>query len=174
MADEIQSGMGRTGTFLACEHYGVKPDIATLAKGIAGGIPAGAVLANDKAADVLQTGDHGSTFGGNVLAAAAGLVVLETLASNGFLKAIAQKGDYLMNGLRGLNLPVITSVRGMGLMAACDLNTDAWPVVESALQNGLLMLTAGQKTLRFLPPYIITESEIDAGLDILRTTLKDY
>lgn len=169
MVDEVQTGMGRTGKFFACSHAGVKPDIATLAKGLAAGIPAGAVLAGEKTADVLGIGDHGSTFGGNALAAAAGNVVLQKLSSEGFMAEIAALGNHLINQLKGLENESITQVRGRGLMAGCDIDRDAWPVLERLLGSlgpggrGLLVLSAGQRTLRFLPPYIISRTEIDEG-----------
>jgi len=174
MFDEIQCGMGRTGKFLACEGYGIKPDVVTLAKGLAGGIPAGAVLAGEKAADVLQIGDHGSTFGGNPIAAAAGLVVLETVAKPEFLSEIARKGDKLLNILASWNHPKITGIRGKGLMTGIDLAVEAWPVLEAAAAeepDGLLVLTAGKQTLRLLPPCIINDTELEQGLDILKRLL---
>jgi acetylornithine/N-succinyldiaminopimelate aminotransferase len=177
MMDEIQSGLGRTGTFLACEAYEtepgvcVKPDIVTLAKGLAGGVPVGAVLAGEKAAEVFETGDHGSTFGGNPLAAAAGLVILETVCSPAFLKEIARKGAKIQTALRSWNHPRIKEVRGRGLLTGVDIDLPARPVLEAALDQGLLILSAGANTLRFLPPYIIADEEIDRGLEILKAVL---
>ena len=177
MFDEIQCGLGRTGTFLACEAFGVKPDIVTLAKGLCGGVPGGAVLAGEKTKDVFQTGDHGSTFGGNPLAAAAGLVVLETVNKPDFLKEISRKGEKLMNGLKSWNHPGITEVRGKGLMVGLDINQEAWPILEKAVSRaqgsmpGLLLLTAGKQTLRFLPPYVISDGELEQGLAILKGLL---
>lgn len=189
MFDEIQCGLGRTGTFLACRGYGVEPDIVTLAKGLAGGIPVGAVLAGEKAADTLGPSDHGSTFGGNPLAAAAGIVVLDTVTQPDFLAAIEDKGRRILDGIRSFDLPAsggyrIGEVRGKGLMIGIDLEADATAgadaeppvtargVTEAALSQGLLLLTAGSRTLRLLPPYIITGREIDTGLAILRRTLE--
>ncbi|MDR3161026.1 MAG: acetylornithine/succinylornithine family transaminase [Spirochaetaceae bacterium] len=173
--DEIQCGMGRTGSFLACEAYGLKPDVVTLAKGLAGGIPVGAVLAGDKAADVLQVGDHGSTFGGNPIAAAAGLVVLDTVNRKPFLDEIVRKGEKLRSIILGWKHPKVKEVRGRGLMAAADIEDEAWPLLERALAGaatpGLLMLSAGKNTLRFLPPYIISDAELEQGLEILRGLL---
>ena len=182
MFDEIQCGMGRTGTFFAFEQYTfngkpIKADVVTLAKGLAGGIPAGAVLAGDKAAGVFETGDHGSTFGGNPVAAAAGLVVLETVNNPAFLAEITRKGEKIMAAIWEWDLPAVREVRGRGLMIAVDIDRDAWPVLESAISRsgidspGLLMLSAGQQTLRLLPPYIISGSEINEGLEILRGLL---
>jgi acetylornithine/N-succinyldiaminopimelate aminotransferase len=171
--DEVQSGVGRTGKFFAFEHFGVKADIVTLAKGLSGGIPVGAILAGEKTFDVFEYSDHGSTFGGNALAAAAGLVVLNKVSTNNFLTEITEKGNYLQKGLAALNNKKITNIRGKGLMLACDITVDAWPILEKLIKDadntneGLLLLSAGQKTLRFLPPYIISNAEIDKGLSIL-------
>jgi acetylornithine/N-succinyldiaminopimelate aminotransferase len=172
MFDEVQCGMGRTGTFLACEAYGVKPDVVTLAKGLSGGVPVGAVLAGEKAAAVFETGDHGSTFGGNPLAAAAGLAVLETVNNPAFLKDIARKGERLVSTIKSWNHSAIKEIRGRGLILGVDIDREAWPVLEAALEKGLLLLSAGPNTLRFLPPYIISDGEIDQGLEILKGILK--
>lgn len=172
MFDEIQCGMGRTGTFFAHEHYGVKADIVTVAKALAGGVPAGAVLAGAKAGAVFETGDHGSTFGGNPLAAACGLAVLDIVCRPAFLRDIADKGTYfLRNIIAAVGSPRITATRGMGLMLAADLDTDAWPVLEALSERGLLVLAAGPRTLRFLPPYIITREQIDECFAILKAAL---
>ena len=177
MFDEIQTGVGRTGTFLACEGYGVKPDLVTLAKGLSGGVPVGAVLAGEKTADVLQTGDHGSTFGGNPIAAAAGLVVLETVTNPAFLSDIARKGKKMQDILASWKHPKITEIRGKGLMLGIDLTIEAWPLLEAAIKRatskdpGLLLLSAGKQTLRLLPPYIISDAELEQGLDILKIML---
>ena len=171
MFDEIQCGVGRTGTFLACEAYGVKPDVITLAKGLCGGVPAGAVLAGEKAAGILGPGDHGSTFGGNPLAAAAGIVVLDTAARPDFLKEIAAKGDALMAGIRSWNHPLVKAIRGRGLMIGADIGVSARPVLEAALTAGLLILSAGSQTLRLLPPYTISGVEIERGLELLKQVL---
>jgi acetylornithine/N-succinyldiaminopimelate aminotransferase len=171
MFDEIQCGIGRTGAFLALEHYGVKADIVTLAKGLSGGVPVGAVLAGEKAADVFETGDHGSTFGGNPLAAAAGLVVLDVVNKPEFLREIARKGEWILETLRSWKHPKITGIRGRGLMIGVDITAEAWPVLEAALGRGLLILSAGTNTLRFLPPYVISDEELDQGLGILKNIL---
>jgi acetylornithine/N-succinyldiaminopimelate aminotransferase len=171
MFDEIQCGVGRTGTFLACEAYQVKPDVVTLAKGLSGGVPVGAVLAGEKAGEVFETGDHGSTFGGNPLAAAAGLVVLQTVNNPAFLKEIVRKGDRIQTTLRSWNHPHIKEIRGRGLMLGVDITTPAWLVLEAALAKGLLILSAGPNTLRFLPPYTISDDELDQGLEILKGVL---
>ncbi|MDR1956434.1 MAG: acetylornithine/succinylornithine family transaminase [Treponema sp.] len=171
MFDEIQCGVGRTGTFLAGEAYQVKADIVTLAKGLSAGVPVGAVLAGEKAAAVLGIGDHGSTFGGNPLAAAAGLLVLETVRDPRFLAEIVRKGERFQTVLAGWRHPQIREIRGRGLMIGVDICIEARPVLEKALDQGLLILSAGTKTLRFLPPYSISDAEIDQGLEILRGVL---
>jgi acetylornithine/N-succinyldiaminopimelate aminotransferase len=177
--DEIQCGLGRTGTFLALEQYNdnsgnpVKADIVTLAKGLAGGIPAGAVLAGEKACSVFNVGDHGSTFGGNPIAAAAGLVVLKTVNTPEFLAENVRKGDVLMTALK--NHPKVKEVRGKGLMIGFDINGDSRQFLEAAIaradtaksQCGLLILSGGENTIRLLPPYILNDSEIEQGLAIL-------
>ncbi|MDR1839065.1 MAG: acetylornithine/succinylornithine family transaminase [Treponema sp.] len=179
MFDEIQCGLGRTGTFLALEQYRdaegnpLKPDIVTLAKGLAGGIPAGAVLAGEKTCGVFGVGDHGSTFGGNPIAAAAGLVVLKTVSTPEFLEEIKRKGEMLLTAVR--QLPKVKEVRGRGFMVGIDIEGNAWPILEAAIaradlakeQCGLLMLSAGTNTLRLLPPYTLTDSEIEQGIGIL-------
>jgi acetylornithine/N-succinyldiaminopimelate aminotransferase len=180
MFDEIQCGLGRTGTFLAFEQYRaadgspVQADIVTLAKGLAGGIPVGAVLAGEKTADVFTTGDHGSTFGGNPLAAAAGLAVLDIVTKPAFLAEIKRKGEKILSAVKSWNHPRITEIRGRGLMTGIDLEIEAWPVLEACVKRaagtppGLLLLSAGPKTLRLLPPYVISDGEIEEGLGILK------
>ncbi|GHU64073.1 acetylornithine aminotransferase [Spirochaetia bacterium] len=179
MFDEVQAGVGRTGTFLACEAYGVKPDVVTLAKGLCGGVPVGAVLAGEKAMDVFQISDHGSTFGGNPLAAAAGLVVLETVNKPDFLKEIVRKGAKFESIIKGWKSPKVKEIRTRGLMLGVDITEEAWPVLEKGISRvysekdayGLLLLSAGKNTLRLLPPYIVSDAEIEQGLEILRSCL---
>jgi acetylornithine/N-succinyldiaminopimelate aminotransferase len=175
--DEIQCGMGRTGTFLALEQYNVKADIVTLAKGLAGGIPAGAVLAGDKAAEVFTVGDHGSTFGGNPVAAAAGLVVLETVNNPDFLKEIKRKGEKLTAAIK--KHPKVKEARGRGLMIGFDIESDSWAFLEAGVaradkeknQCGLLLLSSGPNIIRLLPPYSLSDGEIEQGLEILSELL---
>ncbi|MDR0410693.1 MAG: aspartate aminotransferase family protein [Treponema sp.] len=167
MFDEVQCGMGRTGSFLMAHDYRVKPDIITLAKGLAGGVPIGAVLVGEKTADVLGVGDHGSTFGGNPLAAAAGLAVLETVDNQAFLKEIARKGEKIMTAVRSWNKSSVKEVRGKGLMIGIETDRDVQDIITACLKEGLLVLSAGKNVLRLLPPYIITDEEIDAGLSVL-------
>jgi len=175
--DEIQCGMGRTGNFLALEQYNVKADIVTLAKGLAGGIPAGAVLSGEKTAGVFTVGDHGSTFGGNPVAAAAGIVVLQTVNNPDFYKEIKRKGEKLLAGIK--KHPKVKEARGRGLMIGFDIESDSWAFLEAGIaradkaknQCGLLMLSSGQNIVRLLPPYSLTDGEIDQGLEILSELL---
>lgn len=170
IADEVQTGTGRTGKFLASENFGVHPDITTLAKGLAGGIPIGACLAAEKCSEVLTKGTHGSTFGGNPLACAGGNVVIDKVTAPGFLEEVAKKGAYIKEKLEGMD--EVESVTGMGLMIGIKLKTmSAADVAAKALENGLMILTAKEK-VRLLPPLNITYDEIDRGLKILEKILK--
>lgn len=172
ICDEVQTGMGRTGTVLASQQYGVKPDVTTLAKGIAGGIPMGACLASEKCADVLNKGTHGSTFGGNPIACAGANVVCDRLATDGFLDEVKKKGEYFREKLTAMD--GVEGVDGMGMMLGIrftDKEKKAADVCKACLDNGLLVLTAKEK-LRLLPPLTITYEEIDRGLAILAELLK--
>ena len=169
IADEVQCGVGRTGSFLASSRAGIKPDIVTLAKGLAGGVPVGAVLARGEAAKVLARGDHGSTFGGNPLAAAAARVVLSTLGARGFLEHVAAKGARIMETIRAWKHPIVKEVRGLGLMIGIAVSVPPDRIKELAISRGLLVLTAGSDVVRLLPPLVITEEEIDRGLGLLRS-----
>ena len=165
IADEVQTGVGRTGKFLAGDNFGKKADLTTLAKGLAGGGPIGVCLSGEKCANVLTAGTHGSTFGGNPISCAGGLAVLETVNKPGFLDEVARKGAYIREKL--LTSPEVASVSGMGLMIGIELkNKKAGDVVKAALDKGLLLLTAKTK-IRLLPPLTITYEEIDKGLEIL-------
>ncbi len=165
IADEVQTGVGRTGKFLAGDNYGKKADLTTLAKGLAGGVPIGVCLAGEKCANVLTAGTHGSTFGGNPISCAGGNAVLSTVNSDGFLDEVAKKGAYIKEKL--LKCDEVVSVDGMGLMIGIQLKSKvAGEIVKAALDEGLLLLTAKTK-VRLLPPLTITYEEIDKGLDIL-------
>ncbi|MCI1210103.1 MAG: acetylornithine/succinylornithine family transaminase [Treponema sp.] len=175
VADEVQTGMGRTGTLLASEQLGFEPEIVTLAKGIAGGVPMGACLFRGKAYGIFAAGDHQSTFGGNPLACAAGRVVIRTLTSPGFLDQVKEKGERIRTTIASWKVPFITDVRGKGLMIGIDMNDTikAAAVQKICLQDGLCISTAGTNTLRFLPPLVITDREIDAGLKIMKRVLEE-
>ena len=163
--DEVQTGIGRSGKLLACEHYGIQPDIITLAKGLGGGLPIGAVLMNEAYANVLGAGAHGSTFGGNPVVCAGGIAVLDRVANEAFLTEVAEKGAYLREKLATID--EVEGVDGLGLMLGIRLKTKkAAEVAKACVANGLLILTAKSK-LRLLPPLTITKEEIDRGLAIL-------
>jgi acetylornithine/N-succinyldiaminopimelate aminotransferase len=165
IADEVQTGVGRTGTILAGEQYGRVADITTLAKGIAGGIPMGACLFGDKTMNVLVPGTHGSTFGGNPIACAGGNVVFSKLTSEGFLEDVKAKAEYIRKRLG--ECAEVESVSGLGLMIGITLKTkNAAEVVSAALEKGLLILTAKTK-VRLLPPLNIDMEELEKGMDIL-------
>lgn len=169
IADEVQTGVGRTGRFLAGDNFGKKADLTTLAKGLAGGIPIGVCLAGEKCSRVLTAGTHGSTFGGNPICCAGGTAVLNKVNSEGFLDEVAAKGSYIREKL--LKCGEVASVSGMGLMIGIELKTKkAGDVVKAALDKGLLLLTAKTK-VRLLPPLTISYDEIDEGLEILTEIL---
>lgn len=161
--DEVQTGMGRTGALFAYQHAGISPDIMTLAKGLAGGVPMGAMLATEKIAAAFVPGSHASTFGGNPLATAAGLAVLKELRSPGFLAGVVKRGQMLKAKLTDLasRYQIIREVRGMGLMQAIELNEPAGDFVVRLRERGVLVNCTADTVLRFLPPLIITEEEID-------------
>lgn len=170
IADEVQTGIGRTGKLLAGEHYGKKADITTLAKGIAGGIPMGACLFGEKVKDVLTPGTHGSTFGGNPIACAGGNVVLKKVTSDGFLDEVNKKAEYIKSRLEKCD--EVESVSGLGLMIGISLKTkNAAETAKKALERGLLVLTAKTK-VRLLPPLNIDYAELESGMDILTAILE--
>jgi predicted acetylornithine/succinylornithine family transaminase len=172
--DEIQCGLGRTGRMFAHEHAGVTPDILTLAKPLAGGLPMGAILLREDLAPALQVGDHGSTFGGNPVAAAAALAVLDRLTAPGFLDDVAAKGMYLTRGLRRLakrHKAAVVDVRGLGLMLGVEFRGEAGPVVKGLRERGILAVKSGAKVLRLLPPLVIKRSEMKQLLDALDEVL---
>lgn len=171
IADEIQTGVGRTGTLLAGDVFGKKADITTLAKGIAGGVPMGACLFSEKCSGVLTPGTHGSTFGGNPIACAGGLAVLERVTEDGFLEEVGKKADYIRSKLEKCG--EVEAVSGIGLMVGIALKTKkAADAAREALERGVLVLTAKEK-IRLLPPLNISYEEIDSGLDILINILED-
>ncbi len=172
-ADEVQTGMGRTGAILACERLGLKPDAVAIAKGLAGGVPIGAFLARGNAAEVLQPGDHGTTFGGGPLAASAALVVLSELKRPGFLDEVDRKGRRLRSLIESFHHPIVKDVRGMGLMIGVGVKVDPHEVVSAAQTHHLLVLTAGEDTVRLLPPLILTDKDIEEGAGALKLALDD-
>jgi acetylornithine aminotransferase len=171
--DEIQTGMGRTGTLFAYEQLGVQPDIMTLAKGLGGGLPIGACLATDAVAAAFTPGSHASTFGGNPLACAAALAVLRVLLEGRVLEHGRRMGEHLAKGLLDLKerLPMVCAVRGLGLLQGMELTVDGKPVVMDCLARGLLINCTMDRVLRFVPPLIIAQLEIDRLLDVLSQVL---
>ncbi len=174
MADEVQTGIGRTGTFLASDALGFEPDVVTLAKGIAGGVPMGACLFRNKAADVFKAGDHQSTFGGNPLACAAANVVLDTVNNADFLKNVTSLGNYTRSTIESWNFSCVKNVRGRGLMTGIQVTENPVAIEKECLENGLLFSTAGSDVLRLVPPLNISKKDIDDGLEILKSVLKRY
>ncbi len=173
IADEVQTGMGRTGSLLASEQLQFNPEVVTLAKAIAGGVPMGACLFRGKAHNVFVAGDHQSTFGGNPLACAAARVVLRTLTAPDFLGHVTEKGDYMREQIRSWGLAAVKEVRGLGLMVGVQLVDEKNPaeVEKECLAKGLLFSTAGEHTLRLVPPLNIPKNLINDGLAILHSVL---
>ena len=169
IADEVQTGIGRTGKLLAAEHYGVKPDITTLAKGLGNGLPIGAILMSKETESVLQKGQHGTTFGGNPIACAGAVEVLSRI-DDSFLKEVTEKSEYLKDKLEAIT--EVLKVEGKGLMMGINLTTKtAAEVAAKCAKQGLLVLTAKEK-IRFLPPITISKQEIDKGITIFEKVLE--
>jgi acetylornithine/N-succinyldiaminopimelate aminotransferase len=172
VADEIQSGVGRTGKFLAFQHFTLKPDIVLLAKPIGGGLPLGAILGNETVADVLEPGMHGTTFGGNPVACAAGIAVLHEIRENNLMENAERLGLLLRGGLEklGKQFPsIVREVRGYGLMVGMELYREAEPFVAAMREKGILINGTDQTVLRFLPPLIVAKEHVEETL----TTLQD-
>ena len=170
--DEIQCGMGRTGTMFAYEQYGVKPDVVTVAKAVGCGVPLGAFMVNDKAEGILVPGDHGSTYGGNPLASAACVNVLEQFKEMDLLTHVKEVGAYLYDALEVLKqeIPAIVDHRGLGLIQGIELSEDvkAADVVKKAHENGLVLISAGCNVIRFIPPLIVEKEHVDRMIEILK------
>ena len=171
LIDEVQTGVGRTGTLFAYQQYGIQPDAASFAKGIAGGLPFGGVMANEKCRNVFTAGTHGTTFGGNPVAAAAACYVLDTVNQE-LMDQVKEKGAYLREQIEAMNLPCLGATRGLGLMIGIEVKGEHTnlELATRLIQNGLLCLTAGPG-LRLLPPLVITKEEMDKGLAIMKATL---
>ena len=163
--------MGRTGSLFAFQQYGVLPDVVSFAKGIAGGLPFGGVMASEKCRNVFTAGTHGTTFGGNPVGAAAACCVLDTIDQD-FLDKVKEKGDYLRTQIEAMNIPCLGKTRGMGLMIGIEVKGDRTnrELAAALAEHGLLCLTAGPG-LRLLPPLVISQEEMDKGLAILKNTL---
>jgi predicted acetylornithine/succinylornithine family transaminase len=172
--DEVQCGLGRTGRLFAFQHAGVTPDLLTLAKPLGGGLPMGAVLLREDLAPALAVGDHGSTFGGNPVAAAASLAVLDRLTKPGFLDGVARRGEQLARGLRRLaraRKDDISEIRGLGLMLGIELTRPATPVMKGLRERGILVTKAGDQVIRLLPPLVIRPAEVREFLEAFEAAL---
>lgn len=175
--DEIQTGIGRTGEFFAYDKFGVKSDVVTLAKGLAGGVPIGAFITSEKIADVLHAGDHGSTFGGNPLACAAADVVLATVGNEAFLKHVEEMGDYMKSRLEAIKAKfptLVKEVRGVGLILGMEINKPGRDIVNACLEKGSIINCTAGNVLRFVPPLIVEKEHIDEVCDILEAVLPAY
>ncbi|MBA4398060.1 MAG: aspartate aminotransferase family protein, partial [Syntrophus sp. (in: bacteria)] len=173
--DEVQVGMGRTGTLFAYEDSGIRPDIMTLAKAMGNGFPVGAMLTKDSVATAFQPGNHASTFGGTPLAMAACIAVFEAMRAQGVLANCRRVGAYFLERMQRLHehQPLIKDVRGKGLILGMELAVDGAEIVKKCMEKGLLIITSGAgNVLRFVPPLIITEKDVDQALDILEEVLK--
>ena len=175
IVDEVQTGMGRTGRLYSFEHYGIIPDIVTLAKGLANGLPAGALLGKSSLAPAFGPGSHGSTFGGNKLAMAAALETLHIMKEAGFLEEVRSKSAILLEQLQLAfqDHPNISAVRGLGMMIGIETSASLSKIVEAARQKGLIILTAGENVIRLLPPLTINREEIQQGIAILKEVFSE-
>ena len=168
--DEIQTGFGRTGRMFACEHFGVLPDILTMAKGIAGGVPMGAI-GIDRRVGEIEKQSHTSTFGGNPLACAAATAAIDVLVGQDLPRHAAEMGAYFVERLRAMASPRVREIRGLGLMIGLELKEKAGPFAQALMQEGVLALLAGTTVLRFLPPLVISREQIDRVVDALARVL---
>ena len=170
--DEIQTGFGRTGKLFALEHYGVIPDIMTLAKGIGGGVPMGAIVMTDAVADAMHKGGHGTTFGGNPLAMAAGVAAMRYITENRLWERAAELGDWFMEELRQIDSPKVREVRGKGLMVGMELKEKSAPyITRLEREHQVLTLAAGPTVIRFLPPLVIEKSDLERVVEAVREVL---
>ena len=170
--DEIQTGVGRTGTFLASQPSGVVADMVTLAKGLGGGVPIGALLMTDEVAEAMPPGGHGTTFGGNPLVCAAATAVLREILDRDLMKNAANLGARLMHGIRALELPNVREVRGKGLLIGIDVGEEFLPTAMANVRKaGILATSGGTSTIRLLPPLVITEAQVDQLLEKLQVAL---
>lgn len=175
--DEVQCGMGRTGTFFGCQQFGVKPDIVTLAKGLAGGVPIGAFMATDKVANAFHAGDHGSTFGGNPLACAAACVVLDALIDGNLMENAKEIGAYLQSKFEEYKAKypnLIKEVRGRGLILGMELTRPGREIANEFLDYGAIINCTAGNVLRFVPPLNITKAHVDELISILDKVLPKY
>ena len=169
IVDEVQTGIGRTGSLFCYEQYGIEPDIVTMAKGLGGGLPVGGVMASKKCADVLGPGTHGSTFGGNPVSCAAAKTVLTEVGTEEFLASVKEKGEYLKKSIMEMGSPYVKDVRGMGLMLGIVVDSEKRADLVSALmEKEILVLTAGSEAIRLLPPLVISYEEMDEAIAAMK------
>jgi acetylornithine/N-succinyldiaminopimelate aminotransferase len=173
IADEVQTGLGRTGVPFYFQALGLNPDLVSVGKALGGGVPIGACLCSERVAQAISAGDHGTTYGGNLLACRAAVFFLQQIMEGGLLDHVKALAPHFERRLRTLALrhSLVTDVRGAGLMRGLELRVDATPVVDTARQHGLLVNRTDEKVVRMLPPLTITAAELDRGLDILDTVL---
>lgn len=171
--DEIQCGVGRTGEMFAKDHAGVKPDIMTLAKALGGGVPIGAILSNEKVSSAMEFGDHGTTFGGNPLACAASLAVLEAIESENLIEEAAKKGQWLRKEIEKLNIPNIKEIRGKGLMLGIEFDFETKPLVAKMLEKGVLANATANTVLRLVPPLNIPMSDLKRIVEVINESLNE-
>lgn len=176
MLDEVQTGIGRTGKWFAFQHYGIMPDVMTLAKALGNGVPIGACLARGIAADMLTAGKHASTFGGNPLACSAALAVLKTMAENGLVQRAGELGERLLSGIRDklAGNPRVVDIRGKGLMIGIELDTPCTDMVAQALNRGLLINVTADRTIRLLPPFVLNEDDENVLIEGISALVADY
>ncbi len=171
MVDEVQTGLGRTGTTFAYQGYGIKPDVMTLGKGLGGGFPLSAVVVSKKLKNVFTVGDHGTTMGANLVACAAGNAVFAKISGKAFLKSVREKGMYFIKELKKIKSKNIKEIRGKGLLIGVEIKGQAGPIVEKALAAGLIINNPGPNVLRLVPPLIVSKGQIDKTVKILKELL---
>ncbi len=171
--DEIQCGIGRTGKMFAKDHFGVEPDIMTLAKALGGGVPIGAILSNEKISAAIDFGDHGTTFGGNPLVCAASLATLEVIETENLLQESEEKGNWLKLEIAAMKNPDIKEIRGKGLMLGIEFNFETKPLVQEMLENGVLANATADTVLRLVPPLNISYEDLGKAMEVLKKSLKE-
>lgn len=171
--DEIQCGMGRTGRMFAKEHYGVEPDIITLAKALGGGVPIGAILSNEKVSSSIEFGDHGTTFGGNPLVCAASLANIEVIEEENLLRQATEKGEWIRSKIVGMNKNSVKEIRGMGLMIGVEFDFETKPLVQKMLEKGVLANATAANVLRLVPPLNIPYEDLEKVMEVLEKSLNE-
>ncbi|PIQ32470.1 MAG: aspartate aminotransferase family protein [Bacteroidetes bacterium CG18_big_fil_WC_8_21_14_2_50_41_14] len=171
--DEIQCGVGRTGKMFAKDHYGVNPDVMTLAKALGGGVPIGAILSNEKVSAAMEFGDHGTTFGGNPLACAASLATLEVIETENLMRQAEEKGNWLKEKITAIKNPGIVEIRGKGLMIGVEFNFETKPLVQKILEKGVLANATAGNVLRLVPPLNISYEDLEKVVDVLTKSLNE-